>query len=322
MLRRIIGHLTDCIDCVIESAKKHFLRAMIILYIFVVVVFATINWIIFFQNSTAFLISDQLNKYVERYDFLQPDIDLAAYHRNAKDSMPITISDFSSMVRPNLDRLQSANDTLRMKKDAYEKCVVQWDSLGRIASEMRNDSVNKVREKLLSGYQERIDSLKRFLYGKDSTQMIIDGKYVELAKLQYEYAKRNTKVEAMFSQFIGNFIPDSLSHQIRRCNEEYLQLTMEIQEVESVRRNTTSKIRQSSIDFHNNRLESVSWLDFLYYSICVSTTVSFGDIVPNNGTTRFVAILELLICLFVVGYIVDRIIKRKTAEDKENKVKI
>ncbi len=191
------------------------------------------------------------------------------------------------------------------------KCVALWDSLSHTASEMRNDSVNKVREKLLIGYQEKIDSLKRYLEGKDSTQMIIDGKLVELAQLQYEYAKENAKVEAMFSQYIGNFIPDSLSHQIRRCNEDYMQLTMDIKMAENVRRNITSKIRQSAIDFHNNRMESVSWLDFLYYSICVSTTVSFGDIVPNNGTARFVAILELLICLFVVGYIVDRIIKKK-----------
>lgn len=311
MTWRIIEHLSGCIDCILERAKRHFLLAMIILYILIVVVFATVNWIIFFNNSTAYLISDQLNKHVERYEFLYTDIDLAAYHRNAKDSMPITISGFSEMIRPDLERLQSANDSLKKKNEAFEKCVARWNSLSREASELRDDSVNKVREMLLAGCQERIDSLKRFLDGKDSTKMIIEGKYVELAQLQYEYAKKNAKVEEMFRQYIGNFIPDSLSHQIRRCNEDYLDLSMEIQNVEGVRRNVTSRIRQATMDFHNNRLESVSWVDFLYYSICVSTTVSFGDIAPNNGATRFVAILELLICLFVVGYIVDRIVERK-----------
>ena len=311
MLWQIHNHIKGCIDCVIELARKHFLPAMIIAYVLVVLIFATINWLIFFNNTTAYLISDQLNKYVERYEFLYPDIDLAAYHRNAKDSMPITISDFSDMIKPDLEKLQSANDSLREKKDAFEKCTVRWDSLSRIASEMRNDSINKVREKLLAGSQERIDSLKRYLEGKDSTEMIIEGKYVELAQLQYEYAKKNAKVEAMFIEYLGNFIPDSLSHQIRRCNEDYLNLSMEIQDVEGIRRNATSKIRQSTTDFHNNRLESVKWLDFLYYSICVSTTVSFGDIAPNNGATRFIAILEILICLVLVGYIVDRIIKKK-----------
>jgi hypothetical protein len=284
---------------------------MIGLYLLLVVVFATVNWILFFNNSTAFLISDQLNKHVERYDFLQPDIDLAAYHRNAKDSMPITISEFSSMIRPDLEKLQSANDSLRIKNEEFDKCAIQLDSLSRIASELRADSINKVRMGLLSGCQERIDSLKRYLEGEDSTQMILEGKYVELARLQYEYAKEKAKVEAMISQYFGTFIPDSLSHQIRKCNEDYIQLTWDIQEVESERRNITSRIRQSTVDFHNNRMESVSWLDFLYYSICVSTTVSFGDIAPNNGVTRLAAILELLMCLIIVGFIVDRIIKKK-----------
>lgn len=315
MLWRIVKHLAECmdqvIDCLKEKAKKHPLLAMIVSYFLIVVVFATVNWILFFNNSTAFLISDQLNKHVERYEFLQPDIDLAAYHRNAKDSMPITISEFSNMIRPDLEKLQSTNDSLIIKKDAFEKCKVMWDSLSRIASKMMNDSVNKVREKQLSGYQERIDSLERYLEGKDTTKMIIEGKYVELAMLQHEYAKKKAKVEAMFSQYIGNFIPDSLSHQIRRCNDDYIQLTWDIQDVENERRNVTSKIRQLAVDFHNNRMESVSWLDFLYYSICVSTTVSFGDIAPNNGCTRAVAIVELLICLFIVGYIVNRIIRMK-----------
>lgn len=309
MLCRIIEHWADCKDWLRKIVRNHFLRAMII-YIIIVVLFATANWLIFCNDSTAFLISDQLNKHIERYEYLYPDIDLTAYHRNAKDSMPITISDFSNMIRPDLEKLQSANDSLKKKKAELEICVVQWDSLSHIASKMRSDSVKLIRERLLAGCQAKIDSMKHFMEGKDSTEMIIEGKYVELAQFQYEYAKKNAEIESYFTQYIGYFIPDSLSHQIRSCNEISLKLTMEIQDVEGLRRDATSRIRQSAIDFHKNRLESVSWIDFLYYSICVSTTVSFGDIAPNNGITRFVAILELLICLIIVGYIVDRIIKR------------
>lgn len=304
MIRRFI-------HCMIELAKEHFLHAMIIVYVLLVLLFATINWIVFSYNTTAYLISDQLNKHVERYEFLYPDIDLESYHKNAKDIMPITISDFSAMIKQDLGKLQLANNSLKVKKEAFEECTAKWDSLSRIASEMRDDSVKLMRERLLAGCQAQIDSLKRFMEGMDSTTMIIEGKYVELAQLQYEYAKKNAEVESYITQYIGRFIPDSLSHQIRRCNEDYIQLTMEIQEVEGVRRDATSIIRQAATAFHKNRLESVSWVDFLYYSICVSTTVSFGDIAPNNGTTRFVALLELLICLVLVGYIVDKIITKE-----------
>ena len=62
--------------------------------------------------------------------------------------------------------------------------------------------------------------------------------------------------------------------------------------------------------FHNNRHESVGLLDFFYYSICVSTTVSFGDIAPNNGWTRFLAIVELLVCVFLLAILLDGVSKR------------
>lgn len=290
---------------------KHRLLKFILLYSLVVVFFAVVNWLSFRYNTTSYLISEQLNKYVARYEFLDPEIDLAAYHRNAKDEMPITIDGFSAMMKPSFERLEAVNDSLLFKRDNLSACKEEWDSLSRIASSMRDDSVRLVRERLLSGYQERIDSLNRFLEGKDSTQMVIEGKYVEMAQLQYEYAKKNAEIQSLIGQYIGNFIPDSLSHQIRKCNEVFLWLTMEIQELEQQRRDVSSLIRNSTVAFHENRRNAVGFMDFLYYSICVSTTVSFGDIAPNNDLTRMIAIIELLLCVILVGTILDRFVKRE-----------
>lgn len=291
--------------------KEYFLAYIIGSYIFIVLIFATVNWVLFMRNSTSFLISDQLNKHVERYEFIMPDIDLTAYHQNAKDMMPITISEFSDILKPDFERLQATNDSLREKKGEFERCKEEWDSLYIIASEKRSDSIKVFREKLLSLWQHSIDSLKSLMQGQDTIEMILAGKYVELANLQYEYAKRNAEVQQIINGNYGFFIPDSLAHKLSDYNESYIWLSMEVQGLEMTRRNVTSQIRDLAVAFHKNRMESVSWRDFLYYSICVSTTVSFGDIAPNNSTTRFVAILELLICLVLVGAIVDRIIKRR-----------
>ena len=62
-------------------------------------------------------------------------------------------------------------------------------------------------------------------------------------------------------------------------------------------------------------MESVGFWDFLYYSICVSTTVSFGDIAPNNGWTRFLAVLEILLCMILLGILLNKIIAKLKAED-------
>ncbi len=286
------------------------------IYIFIVVLFATINWLVFNINTTSFLIPEQLNKYVGQHEYLNPEIDLAAYHRNAKDNMPITIDGFSAMMKPTFERLEATNDSLSFNQHRLNACIQEWESLSRIASAMRYDSVKLLKERMLSGYQKKIDSLRRFLEGKDSTRMIIEGKYVEMAQLQYEYAKGNAEIQSMIGQYIGNFIPDNLSRQIRKCNEDYLEITIEIQELEQQRRDVSSRIRNLIVDFHENRRDAVGFLDFLYYSICVSTTVSFGDIAPNSGLTRVIAIIELLFCIIIVGIIANRIINSR--EKKRN----
>lgn len=91
--------------------------------------------------------------------------------------------------------------------------------------------------------------------------------------------------------------------------EERIQLSKEIETLESARRDISDRIREASVLFHNNRLESVSFWDFVYYSICVSTTTSFGDIAPNNAWTRRVTIAELLACMLLVAIIISKIKK-------------
>lgn len=298
-----------------ENAKINRLCIYIVVYVIVVFTFAALYYWRFQKNTTSFLISEQLNKYVDRYDFLDMDIDLATYHWNAKDKMPISIDGFSTMIKPVFDMLQDANDSLSLKEKMLSVCVEKWESLSMIASEMRDDSIEQVRAKILFGYQEKIDSLKREMEGRDTTEMIIAGKFVEMAQLQYEYAKKNAVVQSLYLEYIGNFIPDSLSYQIRERNEDYLELTSIIGDLERTRKDVTSLIRDMTRVFHENRKDAVNYLDFVYYSTCISTTVSFGDIAPNDGFTRLFAIIELLICICIVGAIVDCIIKKNGRGD-------
>lgn len=294
-----------------RSRKRHRVLTMISIYLMVVLFFSVVNWLIFLRNSTSFLISEQLNKHLERYDFLETTIDLAQYHRDAKDEMPITINEFAEMIRPVFDNLEAINDSLEEKTRLYKRDSLILDSLNAIAIESRKEAIKTMKDNSLAKIQWSIDSLIAFMTGKDSTEMIIQGKLVELANLQYEYAKKNAQVQSYISTHYGGLIPDSLSLQISYHYGNYVRVILEIVDLEDARRSVISKIRDSNMAFHNNRMESVGFMDFIYYSICVSTTVSFGDIAPNDGKTRFVAVSELLICIILLARILDGIKKRK-----------
>lgn len=288
--------------------KMSFLCKIIIAYIVAIILFACVDWQIFRYNTTSFLISEQLNKHVDRYGFLDPE-NLAKYHKDAKDQMPITIDGFSALTKPDFDKLDSINQAIVINSEKNEICKKRLDSLINIASEKRSDSIEVFSGHMLSEFQRRIDSLEAYMADKDSTEMMLKGKYVELANLRYEYAGMNLKVQNYIIDHFGSFIPNGLMVGIREYEEEYLHLTEEAYDLELSRLAMASKINGAVNEFHKNRLETVGFWDFLYYSICISTSMSFGDIAPNNSWTRAIAMVELLFCILLIGIILHKIIK-------------
>lgn len=297
--------------------RKRFLIHIIVYYIIIVIVFAVVNWMMFRRNTTSFLISDQLNKYVDRYEFLDPDINLVKFHEDAKDTMPFTIDQFGVILKPNLDKLDSINHALELDGKKLKIYESQLDSLINIASAKRNDSIKLIRDIYLLECKQSINNLEKQISDSDSTDMILEGKFLELAQLKYEYAKKNAEIQSYIINHYGSFILEKLSEQIERKNNDYIRLLTDYQEHEILRKNIVTIIRNKIAVFHNNRINSVSFWDFLYYSLCVSVSVSFGDIAPNNSCTRAIAVIELLFCLALIGVIVDKLNESINKKDED-----
>ena len=187
--------IKNCWNRIVSFASKQgVIKICFVAYVFIVIVGALVNWAIYLNNTTVFVISEQLNKHVERYELLNENIDLAAYHSGVKDAMPILLDDFSSFMKADFDNLDNVNRALAQKQKDYERCLVIWDSLSRIAEPIMSDSIKVYKDSLLHGCQEKIDSLKGYMHNHDSTKMVLEGKYVELAELEYELAKKNAEV--------------------------------------------------------------------------------------------------------------------------------
>ncbi len=53
------------------------------------------------------------------------------------------------------------------------------------------------------------------------------------------------------------------------------------------------------------RQARLDWIDFVYFSVGVSTTTTFGDIVPNSRIARVAVLVQLVVSVLVVGYLVS-----------------
>lgn len=288
--------------------RYHLFWIVIICYVSIVSLFALINWCMFLYNTTSFMISEQMNKHVNRIYVLW-DIDstfMTKYHLGIKDQMPVSTEGFSALIKPDINKLDSLITTLDLIKKEKEGCDSILSLLYKFADGERQNAITSFKDSMLFISQQKIDSLKCYMKGRDSIEMILNGKYVELAHLEEGYTKKNLEVCSYVIEHWGSFIPDSTSEKLTHLNERRDRLARENSEMENQKTIVARNIAELINQFHQYRKETVGWEDFLYYSICVSTTASFGDIAPNSNWTRRIAILELLFCVLLVGFIIDR----------------
>lgn len=228
--------------------------------------------------------------------------------------MPITISEFGEMINPEFTKRDSIKAILALKQDTLGKYLHGLDSLGKIAVKVRSATIQHFKDSMMQYQQARLDSINELIAANDSIRMIRMGKYIERAHYEIEYADRMQQVSKYVLDHYGSFIPEEMSSQIGNFNLGVIRLDCEVDNLKIQERFLSHGIRDLISSFHNNRHESVGLLDFFYYSICVSTTVSFGDIAPNNGWTRFLAIVELLVCVFLLAILLDGVAKKVNNE--------
>lgn len=281
-------------------------------YITIVLAFAVVNWLTFKRDTTAFLVSEQMNKHLVRYDLLNNDLDLASFHANAKDVMPVSVEGFAAVLSPEMMRLSIVNDSLQMYERQLSLLKWQMDSLVQLAGEERDSIADAYRKVALQKYEQALDSLSQVMARMDSSEFVENGMLLKKANLEYEYAVENKKVLDHISENLWGSFSSQTHELLADCSSEIENCSRSISSLEFERKNLVRSIRDEVNRFHLNRSTSVTFLDFLYYSICVSTTVSFGDIAPNNGWTRLLAVVELLSCLVLVSFVVNGITMRKS----------
>ena len=300
--------------------KMPLIVKVIIVYLTVVFCAAAANWLHFQCDPSSFVLSEHLNRRIARYELKTPDEGLALYLKRTRDTIPIAIDEFNALVFPLFEELDSIDDSLVFQKAVCETDSLTLDSLTTLATVLRSDSIAVYTKNELSNYQRKIDDIKLLMNGRDSIELTLEGKYVDLAQAQLEFAIKNAELQSSIFDRYASFVPETLSEEIRESNNHLIESWIILQRLQWSRQETYRKIKELSAAFNNKRLSIVRFFDFLYYSFCVSTTVSFGEIVPNDLFTRVTTLIELLLCVGLVGYIVNYFApEKKKKRGKDNK---
>lgn len=252
----------------------------------------------------SFLLSKELNSRVEHTNIYDPRA-LAAFKKGARCDYPFTIDDLNERIHPKIDSLEFLNIRLSEMESQSVNNSFLLDSLMNAADKERVDAIESFKKERVAAIQSSIDSLMEYMQGRDSISLTLNGKYVELSKLKYEYAVKYADACGDVLKNYGLFLPVALADSIYFINNLKIDVENAICTLQVKRFELSNDVEYSLIEFQKNRRESTSFWTFLYYSVCTSASCSFGDIAPNSWFTRLLSCIELIICIVLIALFIE-----------------
>lgn len=291
-----------------------------ILYLLSVLFFSFIYYTFWKCNPDSFIINSDLNVH-PFYDINKMLWDDAEYDYKLGDEV-------------NLKELKKENDeyVLKRNKDKNELVKIN-DKIQRTERELnalyeiQNNEIDKNKEKYeqekLSPFiiKERklgeiIANLEKELPQKIKTEddvrkiQFINDKRVELATVRLEKARQSYNNADFFLHNIASFMSQETREKITTLNNQEIEYHEERFQLEKMMRDSRSTVIENIGRYINRYRERVDIIDFFYFSIGISTTTTFGDIVASDKIIRAVVSIQLILCILIVGGFVNSILKK------------
>ena len=281
-------------------------------YLLSVLIFSCIYWSQFRKNTSAFIIEKQMNEitnniYKMPYDNL--------IYKTPDYKIPFNINDFNNILKSKFDSISM----LAFKLDSinnYEKSV----------KELRDSLQNRVEKSITSNIDLLIaQETKDLINQKDSILKIIDflitkkenpnidvaivNEQVKIAYIKLKIASIELDIRNVALRNNSLFADKELALKHDSLQSEYLTNSDSISIYSNSLKILNREIYTLTKKYHANRIEKVSYWDFLYFSILASTSNNFGDMTPNSKNIKIAICFQILFSILFIGVLVDHIIK-------------
>ena len=279
-----------------------------IFYFCIVVVFSLFYYGYWYVNPDSFIINSALNihPFDEINDYLWSDSQGYEVNsiknlndlKNEYDNYYLDLNRTQSEIKDtknDIDKIENEEIKLAKKRD------IEIEKNIKIYKETQMSSFVE-KETLL---QEELSQLEKSLpiitKTESDIQLIrkVGDKRVELAEHRLIMAYKAVNVSEYILSNFGMFISQKTRDEYSELSEKKAQKYERSYQLEKKLR----KVRSEAIDTIRTHIRSVRdrlcIIDFFYFSIGISTTTTFGDIVVNDKVIRALVSIQLILCIFV-----------------------
>lgn len=227
------------------------------------------------------------------------DLRTLIHYQQKLDSLRIT----NKFLKEDLEKYIILTDSIEpISKDAYLKHEkARWENIEEWKLKQVPDSI---KEKL----EEIEQSIIFFSKNEKGNELRIANLRVEEAKLNYELSKINVEISDYILKNLVFFQNDSLVLSFTYLdslltNYKYYV----IPDINEKIRKHEYEIVQLKFEALNNFQKRISILDFLLFSASNSSTITYGDIIPNSFFVKITLFLQAIFCIILLGLLVSKI---------------
>ena len=128
---------------------------------------------------------------------------------------------------------------------------------------------------------------------------------LELSRKDLNLATKRLEVARKIVDDYGEFADPNDFQQFKAVYDQIGIHQKEILGIFSAELKLRSEANDLVAKWREQRSSKLGFLDFIYFSIGVSTTTTFGDIIPNHSVTRSIVTAQLLVSIVIVGLFVN-----------------
>lgn len=290
--------------------KKH----PAITYSGIIFIFAIIYYVAWINDSDSFIKNNALNSTP-----LNDAIKLAYFNDDIKNEDPSSVSreilseqtltltnQFNKLRIENLELERSLSHQEEKLKKIGEELSLAW---GGNTNKYVSDKLRDLRKSLIIKNDERnaIISIINET-NKNQANIMLADKNLEISKLNLELANLDRDAHIYTLSHAGEFNDPEIVERSKAVNAEIdetrAKLISNEKGIVEVRTKTQSLL-------HNLKEENLNFFDFVFYSIGISTTTTFGDLLANSRIIRLLVCVQLLLSILVLANVTQNFITKK-----------
>lgn len=289
---------------ILKRIQSFFSWPLCIAYCLTIVIFAAIYFFNWWSHPDRFIINDRLNKVIIDYNFENIDTNKILNSSSLYDNLTTTKRKLalSHIAEKEIKKnLKETEDSIHILIVNYqEKRMNKLDSL----TKFKTDSLNEYYSKLLE------DSVKCQSPATNPSE-IMDGVLCKIRIDSIILKKRTDSLKISYDK------ADLFLKGFKFGDPELHNRILSKQELEQNLYNSYFDNLKFSSDLTNKFYDIVSdirqlyneinYWDFLFYSIGIATTTTFGDIIAVDFFMRLAACIELLVCVVLLALLLNRL---------------